>query len=103
MILLTAPATAALAQTDFVTFGSGHVRPLALSANASTLFALDIGDRRLEWVAPTGNGFNQIDSAPVGVQPVSLVARSHSEASAVNDLISISLASPLRQRWMRAY
>jgi hypothetical protein len=47
-VSVTAVATPAVAQTSFVAFESGHVRPITLSPNGSKLFAVNTPDNTLE-------------------------------------------------------
>ena len=48
LVAVVAVATQALAQTSFVTFESGQVRPLALSPDGTRLFAVNTPDNQLE-------------------------------------------------------
>ena len=66
-LLLAGPA---LAQPSFLTFESGHVRPLALSPDGSRLFAVNTPDNRLEVFSVGGGGLTHTDSIPVGMEPV---------------------------------
>ena len=47
-VALLAMAVSAAAQTSFVEFESGQVRPLALSPDGTRLFAVNTPDNRLE-------------------------------------------------------
>ena len=67
--LLAAPA---LAQTDFVTFESGQVRPLALSSDGSTLLAVNTPDNTLEIFSVAAGGLTHTGSVPVGLEPVAV-------------------------------
>jgi DNA-binding beta-propeller fold protein YncE len=77
----------------FVEFESGHVRPLALSPDKQTLFAVNTPNGTLEI-------FNLASAAPgpicvpVGLEPVAVAARSNTEVWVVNHLSdSISIVS----------
>jgi YVTN family beta-propeller protein len=76
----------AVAQNDFVTFESGHVRPVTASPDGSQVFAVNTPDNRLEVFDVTGSGLEHVDSIPVGMEPVSVAARSNSEVWVVNHL-----------------
>jgi DNA-binding beta-propeller fold protein YncE len=96
-ILGTAPTSA---QTSFVTFESGPVRPLALSPDGSTLFAVNSPDNRLEIFDVVSGGVTHRESVPVGMEPVAVAARTNSEVWVVNhlsDSVSIvDVSSPAR-------
>ncbi len=91
---------AARGQTSFVTFESGPVRPLALSPDGNTLFAVNTPDNRLEIFDVTVGGVSFRESVPVGMEPVAVAARSNSEVWVVNhlsDSVSIlDVTSPAR-------
>ncbi|MFQ5514875.1 MAG: hypothetical protein ACE5FG_10585 [Myxococcota bacterium] len=99
-LALTSPRLAA-AQTSFVAFESGPVRPLALSSDGSQLFAVNTPDNRLEIFDVTAGGIAYTDSVPVGMEPVAVAVRSATEVWVVNHLSdSVSIvdlaASPPR-------
>ena len=54
--LLLSLVCAAPAMADFITFESGQVRPLALSADGSRLFTVNTPDNRLEIFDVTAAG-----------------------------------------------
>ncbi len=66
------PAGAALAQQSFWAFESGHVRPLALSADRGRLYAVNTPDNRLETFAVSDAGLSHLGSTPVGLEPVAV-------------------------------
>jgi YVTN family beta-propeller protein len=74
------------AQTSFVAFESGPVRPLALSPDGTRLFAVNTPDNRLEVFAVSASGLTPIDSIPVGMEPVAVAARSNTQVWVVNHL-----------------
>jgi len=84
--LLILLALGANAQTSFVEFESGQVRPLAMSPDGTKLFAVNTPDNRLEVFSITAGGLTQIDSIPVGMEPVAVAARSNTEVWVVNFL-----------------
>jgi len=83
-LLLAAPAWA---QSPFVTFESGQVRPVALSPDGNQLFAVNTPDSTLEVfdVSPSGS-LSYAGSVQVGLEPVAVAARSNSEVWVVNHL-----------------
>jgi hypothetical protein len=84
--LLSALALSAGAQTSFVTFESGHVRPLAMTPNGARLLAVNTPDNRLEVFDITAGVLTHADSIPVGMEPVAVAARSNTEVWVVNHL-----------------
>jgi len=68
-------ATLASAQTSFVAFESGPVRPLALSPDGSTLYATNIPDNTLEIFSVGVGGLTHTGSVPVGMEPVAVAVR----------------------------
>ena len=81
---LTAPAQAA---PSFVEFESGLVRPLALSADGTKLFAVNTPNNRLEIFSINGNGaLTRLSSVAVGMEPVAVAVRTPTEVWVVNHL-----------------
>ncbi len=76
----------ASAQSDFLTFESGQVRPLALSPNGLRLFAVNTPDNRLEVFDVAGGSLVHALSIPVGMEPVAVAARTNTEVWVVNHL-----------------
>ncbi len=72
--------------SSFVLFESGQVRPLALSPDGRTLFAVNTPDNRLEVFQVTDKGLNHQGSVSVGLEPVSVAVRSNNEVWVVNHL-----------------
>src|SRR5215475_269812 len=83
LLSLAAPA---LAQSSFLEFESGPVRPLALTPDGTKLLACNIPDNRLEIFAVSTDGLAHLGSVPVGMEPVAVAARSNAEAWVVNHL-----------------
>jgi YVTN family beta-propeller protein len=76
----------AQAQSDFVTFESGQVRPLALSPDGTRLFAVNTPDNRLE-IFDVGVGtVTRVGVVPVGLEPIAVAARTNTEVWVVNHL-----------------
>jgi len=84
-------APAAFAQTSFVTFESGLVRPLALSPDGLQLFAVNTPDNTLEIFDVGVGGITHAGSVAVGMEPVAVAARTNSEVWVVN-LLSDSVS-----------
>lgn len=79
-------AESAAAAPAFTAFESGQVRPLALSADQKTLFAVNTPDNRLEIFTVSSEGLDHKDSVQVGLEPVSVAVRSSTEVWVVNHL-----------------
>jgi DNA-binding beta-propeller fold protein YncE len=70
----------------FTAFESGQVRPLALSPDGKTLYALNTPDNRVE-IFKTGDArLERIGAVRVGLEPVAVAAVSSSELWVVNHL-----------------
>ena len=85
-------ASAAFGQPSFVNWESPHVSPLDLTPDGSRLLAVNTADNRLEVFAVTRFGLDATGSVPVGLDPVTVRARTDTEAWVVNsisDTISI--------------
>lgn len=94
--LLTASTigSAAAQPPDFMTFESGHVRPLAMSPDGTRLFAVNTPDGFLEIFDLTGAVPVRTQSVQVGLEPVAVAARNNSEVWVVNHLSdSISIVN----------
>ena len=82
-------------------FESGHVRPLALSANGQRLYAVNTPDHRVEVFNTAGATPVLVESIPVGLEPVAVALAPDGKLWVVNHLSdSISVvdvsASPAR-------
>lgn len=82
VIALALPAQA----DDFMAFESGPVRPLALSPDGTRLFAVNTPDARLEIFTVGAGGIAKSGSVAVGLEPVSVAARTNGEVWVVNHL-----------------
>ena len=71
---------------DFIEFESGPVRPLAMSPDGTRLFAVNTPDARLEIFSIGAGGIAKTGSVSVGLEPVTVVARTNSEVWVVNHL-----------------
>ncbi|HVJ54201.1 MAG TPA: hypothetical protein VM689_17175 [Aliidongia sp.] len=87
-------AAQAAAAPNFIEFESGQVRPLALSPDGNTLFAVNTPNGTLEAFAVGGGALAQTAHIPVGMEPVAVAARTNTEVWVVNHLSdSISIIS----------
>ncbi len=80
--LLVAPAPVGA----FVAFETGPVRPVAKSPDGSLLFVCNIPDNRLEVFEIGPSSLTRVASIPVGLEPVSVAARTNTEVWVVNFL-----------------
>ena len=96
-------ASAVDAQTDFITFESGPVQPLALSPDGTRLFIANIPDAHLEvWDLTPPSGPEPLASIPVGLEPVAVATLSNDEVWVVNHLSdSVSIVSVSARRVTR--
>ncbi len=87
-------AAAASSGPPFVEFESGQVRPLAMSADGSTLFAVNTPNGTLE-VFDLASGTPSLKyRVPVGLEPVAVAARTNTEVWVTNLLSdSVSVVS----------
>jgi len=74
------------ASASFIAFESGQVRPLAISPDGSTLFAVNTPDNQLEIFSIGGGTIAHTGSVQVGLEPVAVAARSNTEVWVVNHL-----------------
>lgn len=86
VLTLLALAPTAGAQTDFITFESGPVRPMALSPDGTRLYVVNTPDARLEIFAVGAGGIAHRASVPVGLEPVAVATRGNNEVWVVNHL-----------------
>ena len=86
LLFLVASAPRAAAQPSFVNFESGHVRPLALSPDGTTLFAVNTPDNHLEVFDVDASGITHRTSVAVGLEPVAVAPRGNDEVWVVNHL-----------------
>ncbi len=76
----------ALAADSFVNWESPHVHPLELTPDRQTLLAVNTADNRLEVFRMGPMRPIHVGSIPVGLDPVSVRARSNTEAWVVNHI-----------------
>ena len=76
-----------LARAQYVNFESSHVHPIALTPSGSRLLVVNTPDATLEVFGVSSDGtLLHAATIPVGLEPVTVVARSDSEAWVVNHL-----------------
>ncbi|MEK8085913.1 hypothetical protein WNB94_05825 [Aquabacterium sp. A3] len=79
---------------DFIAFESGHVRPMALSADGTRLLVVNTPNNTLDIFNVTANGLQPAGRVPVGMEPVAVAWRGDQEAWVVNHLSdSVSVVS----------
>lgn len=84
-LILALLAQSAHAQT-FANWETPHVHPLDISADGTCLLAVNTADNRLEVFDITSGTAAKIGAIPVGVDPVSVRARTATEAWVVNQI-----------------
>lgn len=95
LIALGAPTLSAQAAApSFIAFESGHVRPIAQSADGTRLFAVNTPNNTLDVFNITPTGLQLFARVPVGLEPVAVAARTDNEVWVVNHLSdSVSVVS----------
>ena len=85
-LALAAVTVAPAAAQQFFHFESPHVHPMAMTPDGQLLLAVNTVDARLEVfrTLPRAPHLEHLRSIPVGLEPVSVRARSNSEALVVN-------------------
>ena len=92
------------AQPSFVNWETPHVHPLDLTPDGQTLLAVNTADHRLQVFDVDAQGVSLRGSVPVGLDPVSVRARTDTEAWVVNhvsdsvsivDLASMNVAATI--------
>jgi DNA-binding beta-propeller fold protein YncE len=82
------------ASPSYYEFESGHVRPLAKSADGTKLFAVNTPNNSLDVFSINGSKLTLISRVPVGLEPVAVAVRSNNEVWVVNHLSdSVSIVS----------
>ena len=82
----------ATAKDSFVTFESEQFRPLSVSPDGRTLYAVNTPDNRIEVYTINAFGLTHQQSIPVGMEPVAVNVRNNSEiwvANHLSDSISV--------------
>ncbi|MGA3203895.1 MAG: hypothetical protein ABSF12_15520, partial [Bryobacteraceae bacterium] len=84
--------SAASTGPPFVEFESGQVRPIAMSPDGNTLFAVDTPNGTLEVFDLTSGRLNPKFRVPVGLEPVAVAALNNTEvwvANLLSDSVSV--------------
>jgi YVTN family beta-propeller protein len=76
----------AVGPTDFTHFESGHVHPIAITPDGSRVLVVNTPDNRLSVFDVTGATPVRVGEVAVGLEPVSVAARTNTEAWVVNQL-----------------
>jgi len=104
-VVTSLPRAAAQPGTGFTNFETEPVRPLALSADGRTLYALNTADDRLEIFRVTDAGLERAGEVTVGLRPVALTVRAPGEiwvSNHLSDSVSVvDAADPARARVVR--
>ena len=86
-MLLAAVALAMPALASYTNFEASHVHPIALTPSGTRLLVVNTPDAMLEIYAVDVDGaLLHSSSVPVGLEPVSVIARTDAEAWVVNQL-----------------
>lgn len=95
LLTLGAPSPSAQAASpNFIAFESGHVRPIAQSADGTRLFAVNTPNNTLDVFNITPTGLQLFARVPVGLEPVAVALRTDNEVWVVNHLSdSVSVVS----------
>ena len=99
---LLACGSTALAQGSFINWESPHVHPLDTTPDGSRLLAVNTPDDRLEVFDVTGDELVALRPIPVGIDPVSVRARTSVEVWVVNHLSDTISVIDLRTGTVRA-
>ncbi|HVZ93794.1 MAG TPA: hypothetical protein VG797_04725 [Phycisphaerales bacterium] len=81
-----AVASSALAQNGFVNFESPSVHPVEITPDGTKLIVCNTADDRVEVFDITGSWPVRVGAVPVGIDPVSVRARTNNEVWVVNKL-----------------
>src|SRR5437899_3175545 len=81
------PAMVGQSRAEYVNFESSHVHPIDMTPSGGMLLAVNTPDALLEvFAVRAGGGLSPQRSIPVGLEPVTVVARTDTEAWVVNHL-----------------
>lgn len=86
LVVLPVVGSIGAAQSSFVNWETPHVHPLELTPDGARLLAVNTPDNRLEVFDLRGVGVLRAFDVPVGLDPVSVRARTSGEAWIVNHL-----------------
>jgi YVTN family beta-propeller protein len=92
--IMSAHAAGSTTSPEFYEFESGHVRPLAKSADGTKLYAVNTPNNTLDVFAISNGGLQLVSRVPVGMEPVAVAVRNDGEVWVVNHLSdSVSVIS----------
>ncbi|MCI0634421.1 MAG: hypothetical protein L0206_10985, partial [Actinobacteria bacterium] len=86
MAVLAIPSPARAGGDTFVNWENPHVHPLERTPDGARILAVNTADNRLEVFEVAGRTLEHTASIPVGLEPVSVRARSDAEAWVVNHI-----------------
>lgn len=92
VLILCLATSAAFAQADFTHFEARQVHPIALTPDGSKLLAINSPDARLSVFNTSTTTPSLLAEIPVGLEPVSVRARTNDEAwvvSEVSDTVTV--------------
>lgn len=99
---LAAPTPATQATSNFVHWETAHVHPLELTPNRAHLLAVNTADARVEVFGVAAGDLNRLNGFAVGIDPVSVRARTDTEIWVVNQISdSISIVDLPTGRTLR--
>jgi DNA-binding beta-propeller fold protein YncE len=94
VLAMSAVQTVSAASPSYYEFESGHVRPLAKSADGTKLFVVNTPNGTLDVFNINGSTLSLAARVPVGMEPVAVAVRSANEVWVVNHLSdSVSIVS----------
>lgn len=96
-LLLLSLSSVLAAQSSFIAFESGSVRPLALSSDGNTLFVTNTPDNRLEFVDVSTDTPVNTGSVQVGLEPIAVAVLDSDTvfvANHLSDSVSVIKLSP---------
>src|SRR5688500_20124538 len=74
-LVLLCPVLALAQSPDFIEFESGHVRPLAMSADGTRLFAVNTPNNSLEIFSVTSSSLSLQARVTGGLEPIAVGVR----------------------------
>jgi DNA-binding beta-propeller fold protein YncE len=94
VLAMSAVQTVSAASPSYYEFESGHVRPMAKSADGTKLFVVNTPNGTLDVFNINGSTLSLAARVPVGMEPVAVAVRSANEVWVVNHLSdSVSIVS----------
>ena len=78
------PPQSYLRNNSFVNWESAHVHPLDITPDGTKILAVNTANNSLEVYSPSGSSLKFLKAIPVGLDPVTVRARTNTEAWVVN-------------------